>query len=232
MSKFQYFGNKSDLEDAFKRAGFIKCDTSESITFQFKTKKKSTINYFESTNNISVQNGNAEDLSIIKDIIINLDPDSIEEETAKESKIFIVHGDDIKVKESIELMLYKWGLKPYAIEDVDSKGGNIIKFLEHEINNKNTTIAIVLLTSDDTGYANNVGEEHRSSRARERVFFKLGALLAKFGRERVIIIKESSVERFSNIEGLIYISYDKDKINQISEKLKNIIDGLINTLIN
>ncbi|ETO91249.1 MAG: hypothetical protein P857_743 [Candidatus Xenolissoclinum pacificiensis L6] len=49
-------------------------------------------------------------------------------------------------------MLCKWGLKPYAIQDADSKGRTIIEFLEHEINNKNTTIGIVLLTPDDTGY--------------------------------------------------------------------------------
>ncbi|ETO91250.1 MAG: hypothetical protein P857_744 [Candidatus Xenolissoclinum pacificiensis L6] len=48
---------------------------------------------------------------------------------------------------------------------------------------------------------NNVGEEHKSPRARQNVILELGMLLlTKFGRERVIIIKESSVERPSDIE--------------------------------
>lgn len=67
----------------------------------------------------------------------------------------------------------------------------------------------MLATPDDEGKAKS--EESYKSRVRQNVVLELGMFLAKLGREKVaILLKESlNFERPSNIQGLIYIPFEK-----------------------
>lgn len=139
-------------------------------------------------------------------------------------KIFIVHGHDHNAKNALENILFRWELKPYAIQDEDSKGRTIIEFLESEI--KNHSLGIVLLTADDLGYAVNAGEESKQRRARQNVILELGMLIGALGRDKCIIVRQTDVESPSDIDGLIYLSFDRD-VNEIKDKLKQKLESIL-----
>ncbi|ETO91248.1 MAG: hypothetical protein P857_742 [Candidatus Xenolissoclinum pacificiensis L6] len=59
MSNLIYYGNTSDLEDAFQRVGFTKCAEKggEIQHCSLKQKGDLILTYYESTHNIHLQNG-------------------------------------------------------------------------------------------------------------------------------------------------------------------------------
>jgi len=140
-----------------------------------------------------------------------------------DGRIFIVHGHDRNSKMELENILYKWNLTPYAIQDEDSRGKTIIEFLEKEISK--SAIGIVLLTGDDIGYSRKSGEDSKQPRARQNVILELGMLIGRLGREKCIILRKSDVELPSDIDGLIYIAYDKE-LSEIKSKLKDRLENL------
>lgn len=139
-------------------------------------------------------------------------------------KIFIVHGYDNNAKNALENILFRWNLKPYAIQDEDSKGQTIIEFLESEI--KNHALGIVLLTADDIGYSVKAGEEKKSRRARQNVILELGMLIGALGRKKCIIIRQADVENPSDIDGLIYLSFN-EQVDEIKDKLRQKLEGIL-----
>ena len=172
-------------------------------------------------NNGTVQIQPYED-SIEKEIsnILNTNTNIIKN---NKNKIFIVHGHDRDSKNALENMLYKWDLKPYAIQDEDSKGKTIIEFLESEI--KNHSLGIVLLTPDDMGYSKKEGESNLKPRARQNVILELGMLIGAIGRENCIILRKAEVEIPSDIDGLIYIPFS-ESVEEIKDKLKQKLKSL------
>lgn len=69
--------------------------------------------------------------------------------------------------------------------------------------------AIFLLTADDFGYSINTGSEYKKKRP--NVVFELGYFFGNLGRNKVIALIEN-LENFdisSDIQGIIYIQYDK-----------------------
>ena len=82
-----------------------------------------------------------------------------------------------------------------------------------------------MLTGDDTGYSQKEGEENKKPRARQNVILELGMLIGAIGRENCIILRQTSVETPSDIDGLIYIAFDKD-IEEIKNKLRQKLEGL------
>ena len=97
-------------------------------------------------------------------------------ETRKKSdseKVFLVHGHDNELKETVARFLEKIGLIPIILHEQASKGQTIIeKFEEHS----NVSYAIVLMTPDDVGnLKSNKGKLNQ--RARQNVIFELGYFL-------------------------------------------------------
>lgn len=92
------------------------------------------------------------------------------QEKSDSEKVFLVHGHDNELKETVARFLEKIGLIPIILHEQASKGQTIIeKFEEHS----NVSYAIVLMTPDDVGnLKSNKGKLNQ--RARQNVIFELG----------------------------------------------------------
>lgn len=122
-------------------------------------------------------------------------------------KIFVVYGHDDIARTQLEALLRRWDLEPIILDQQASGGQTIIEKLEEY--SEEIGYAIVLATPDDESKAKS--EESYKSRVRQNVVLELGMFLAKLGREKVaILLKESlNFERPSDIQGLIYIPFEK-----------------------
>ncbi len=129
------------------------------------------------------------------------------------NQVFVVYGHDSDCRDQLEAMLRRWGLEPLILDQLPSEGQTIIEKLE------NYTIkaqfGIVLATPDDEGFRKDHPDE-KAYRARQNVVLELGMLLSQLGRDRVAILLKSQteMERPSDIQGLIYISF-KDNISEV-----------------
>jgi predicted nucleotide-binding protein len=124
-------------------------------------------------------------------------------------RIFIVYGHDTDARNSLELLLHRMGLTPVVLANLPAAGDTIIEKLEKYLGeSSNVGFACVILTPDDEGHAKG-REEEKKYRARQNVILELGMVLARLGRKRVAILYKESVERPSDIDGLIYIAFEE-----------------------
>ena len=118
--------------------------------------------------------------------------------------IFIVHGHNVAVQQSVARVIEKLGLKPIILHEQPNIGKTIIeKFEKHS----DVGFAIILMTDDDNGKSKD--EIDLKSRARQNVILELGYFIGKLGRERILPLHSESVELPSDIHGLLYIPIDK-----------------------
>jgi predicted nucleotide-binding protein len=139
-------------------------------------------------------------------------------------RVFIVYGHDLTSRDNLELLLHRMELEPIILQNLPAGGDTIIEKLEHYLGEHgNVGFACVLLTPDDEGYKAGF-EDKKQYRARQNVILELGMVLARLGRKRVAILIKESVERPSDIDGLIYIRY-KERVDEIKfdlvKELKN-----------
>jgi len=129
--------------------------------------------------------------------------------TELSDKIFIVHGHDKEMKESVTRTVEKLGLKTIILHEQPDKGRTIIqKFKDYS----DVGFAIVLLSPDDEGRPLE-GRSELRTRARQNVIFELGFFIGKLDQERVFIIyKEHGDFEFpSDYSGVLYTPYDDAK---------------------
>jgi len=127
--------------------------------------------------------------------------------TEENNKVFVVHGHNNEIKQTVARVVEKLGLEPVILHEQPNMGMTIIeKFLY----NSNVGFAVVLLSGDDL--VNNSKTNKQSFRARQNVVLELGFFYAKLGRNRVVALVESEkdIELPSDIHGIIYIPYDGD----------------------
>ena len=132
-------------------------------------------------------------------------------------KVFVVYGHDEKALAQLEAMLRRWGLEPLILMRLPSEGQTVIEKLERY--QSGVDFAVVLATPDDEGHV--AGEpDERAFRARQNVVLELGMLLARLGRRRVAILlkKQCEMERPSDIQGLIYHSFN-DTVEEAAQQL-------------
>lgn len=90
-----------------------------------------------------------------------------------------------------------------------NKGRTIIqKFIDHS----DVGFAVVLMSTDDYGYAKSKDQKDAKLRARQNVILELGFFLGKLGIERVVALFEPT-ENFeipSDYNGVLFIPYDPD----------------------
>ena len=119
------------------------------------------------------------------------------------NEVFIVHGHNNEVKINVARTLDKLGLNPIILHEQANAGKTIIeKFEEHS----NVGFAVVLLTDDDLGKANQ--DEDLRQRARQNVILELGYFIGKLGRNKVCPLYTKGVELPSDLYGLLYIEID------------------------
>lgn len=124
------------------------------------------------------------------------------------NKVFIVHGRDEAIRESVARMLEILGINYVILHEQPDMGKTVIEKLETNASEVEIGFAVIILTGDDMGkLASEQGEP--SKRARQNVILELGYFMAKLGRQRVHVIYEEGVELPSDYHGVLYTKIDK-----------------------
>jgi predicted nucleotide-binding protein len=123
---------------------------------------------------------------------------------ADNDNVFIVHGHNTSVQQSVARVIDKLGLNPIILNEQANNGKTIIEKFE---NHSEVGFAIILMTDDDEGKAKT--EIHLKNRARQNVILELGYFIGKLGRERVLPLYSDGVDLPSDLHGLLYTPIDK-----------------------
>lgn len=126
---------------------------------------------------------------------------STNQRTLNMDKIFIVHGHDGEIKQSVARVIEKQGIEAVILSEQVNRGRTIIEKFEE---NADVGGAICLFTSDDLGRAKSAADDQ--PRARQNVVFEAGYFMGKLGRERVVFLADSGVEMPSDLSGVVYTS--------------------------
>ena len=139
---------------------------------------------------------------LIKKVLSRQEIPKLEKMKVSTNKAFIIHGHNESVKYDVARFIER-DLKKEAVilHEISNKGKTIIEKFEF---NSQVDFAIALWTADDLGKAK--GEIDLRERSRQNVIFETGYFIGKLGRDKVIILFESGVEKPSDYEGVVYIS--------------------------
>jgi predicted nucleotide-binding protein len=120
-------------------------------------------------------------------------------------KIFVVHGHDGGIRETVARYLERLQLEPIILHEQPDQGRTIIeKFLDFA----DVGFAVIILTGDDQGAARGRKSATPRPRARQNVIFELGFFIGRLGRERVCALYEEGVEIPSDYEGILLVPLD------------------------
>lgn len=125
------------------------------------------------------------------------------------NKVFIVHGHNEEMKQTIARFLEKFSLQPIILHEQPNQGRTIIeKFSDYS----DVGYAIILLSADDLAYLKDGNPENAKFRARQNVILELGYFLGKLGRDKVVAIFEQGkdIEIPSDFSGVLYLGYSGD----------------------
>ena len=124
----------------------------------------------------------------------------------RSNKIFIVHGQDNKMKLDVTQTLQKLDLNPIILHEKPNSGRNII---EKITDYTHVSFAIVLLSPDDLSYPEERTPDQAKYRAKQNVIFELGYFLGRLGRQNVIAIfrKKKDFEIPNDYNGVLWIEY-------------------------
>lgn len=121
------------------------------------------------------------------------------------TKVFIVHGHDDGLKETVARFLAKLtGDEPVILHEQVSGGDTVIEKLERFA--ATARYAVVLATPDDLGRKKSDVDD--MPRARQNVVFELGYFFAALGRSNVALLYKAEVERPSDTDGVVHIAVD------------------------
>ncbi|MEJ0049953.1 MAG: nucleotide-binding protein [Methylovirgula sp.] len=117
-------------------------------------------------------------------------------------RVFLVHGHDEGIRESVARFLENIGFQPIILHEQVNQGRTVIEKVQAY---GDVGFAVVLLTPDDEG-ATKGGTP--SPRARQNVILELGYFIGRLGRKHVIALKRDEVEFPSDFGGVVYEVYD------------------------
>lgn len=120
--------------------------------------------------------------------------------------VFIVHGQDDGLKETVARFIEKLELKAIILHEQPNKGATLIEKLERE---SKVGFAVILLNPDDVAYSKSEPNK-KEERARQNVIFELGFFIGKFGRSRVCTLYIDNTTLPTDYLGSGYISFDKN----------------------
>lgn len=129
--------------------------------------------------------------------------------------VFIGHGRSslwARVKLFLEDEL---GVTAISYESEPHAGESIVPILE-EMLGRATFAILVLMAEDETA----VG----TRRARQNVIHEAGLFQGRLGFNRAILLRQDGIEGFTNVDGLQYIGFSGDKIEQTFYELQRVIE--------
>ncbi len=118
-------------------------------------------------------------------------------------KVFVVHGHDEGPREAVARFLVQLDFEPVILHERPNRGRTVITKFQEEA--ADVGFAVVVMTPDDSG--GKAGESSQP-RARQNVVFELGYFIGVLGPERVVALVKGAIERPSDFEGVVYVSYD------------------------
>lgn len=169
--------------------------------------------------------------------------DKIEKEKAllALNNVFIVHGRDHDPMKELKTMLLEFDLNPIVLHEQPGGSRTIVERLERH---SDVGYAFVILTPDDAGalgrsfarllnalrrdffrYADidansraerNLRKMHSllKRRARQNVVLEFGYFIGLLGRDRVCCLLKGTVEKPSDMEGIVYVAF-KRSVNEV-----------------
>lgn len=123
-------------------------------------------------------------------------------------EVFIVHGHDHGLKDTVARFLEKLELKPIILHEQPNRGRTIIeKFQDHA----SVPFAVALFTGDDLGgIASDVKAlDDLKPRARQNVVFEFGYFVGSIPQGHCVALVERGVELPSDWAGVLYIQVDE-----------------------
>ncbi len=127
-------------------------------------------------------------------------------------KIFIVHGHDGELKQSVARIIEKQGIDAVILSEQANQGRTIIEKFEGY---SDVSGAICLFTADDIGKAKSSLED--KYRARQNVVMETGYFMGKLGRNRIVILADSGIEMPSDLSGVVYSDTANWQIDLLKE---------------
>jgi predicted nucleotide-binding protein len=125
----------------------------------------------------------------------------------RSNRVFVVHGHDGEMKQAVARTIERLGLEAVILHEKPNRGQTIIEKIERY---SDVSFAVVVLSPDDTGYANAEGTDAARPRARQNVILELGYFAGKLGRENVMALHRGDIELPSDYDGVLYTRYDGD----------------------
>jgi predicted nucleotide-binding protein len=130
-------------------------------------------------------------------------------------KVFLVHGHDNSMKESVARFFERLDFEPIILHEQASCGDTIIEKFERHAD---VSYAVVLLSPDDIGAAKSNADDLQQ-RARQNVVLELGYFVGRLGRARVCPLVRGTLEVPSDFHGVVYIPFEGEawKIHLVKE---------------
>lgn len=130
----------------------------------------------------------------------------------KVSKVFISHGHSEVAKLKLKSFLQdRLGMKAVILADQPDLGLTVVEKLEKY--GRECDFALIVFTADDQTISGDL-------RARQNVIHELGFFHGVLGRDKVLLLKQSGVELFSNISGLVYKEFRGNAIESVFEDIR------------
>lgn len=114
-------------------------------------------------------------------------------------KVFIVHGHDEKLKQTVARIIEKQGIEAVILSEQVNQGRTIIEKFEDY---SDVCGAICLFSADDVGSAR--VEATEKPRARQNVVLETGYFMGKLGRNRIVILADEGIEMPSDLSGIVH----------------------------
>jgi predicted nucleotide-binding protein len=121
------------------------------------------------------------------------------------NKVFVVHGHDDAVRESVARFLERLDLEAVILHEQATGGRTIIEKLEYYAD---VDFATVLLTPDDIGGVKTTEADKLQPRARQNVILELGFFVGKLGRNKVCALHIGPIELPTDYLGVCYVRLD------------------------
>lgn len=137
-----------------------------------------------------------------------------DKQTVHSPCIFIGHG---RSKLWARLKMYiedELSLATITYESESRVGESIVPILEKMLDQ--ATFAVLVLTAEDETVDG-------SKRARQNVVHEAGLFQGRLGFKRAVILRQEVLEDFTNVEGLQYIAFNGDQIEQTFYELQRVL---------
>lgn len=127
-------------------------------------------------------------------------------------KVFIVHGHDGELKQSVARIIEKQGIEAIILSEQANQGKTIIEKFEKY---SDVGGAICLFTADDLGKSKKADND--CPRARQNVVFETGYFIGKLGRDHIVILADDGVEMPSDLSGVVHTNTGNWKVDLLIE---------------